>query len=80
VYLLGEACKQTLVDGNTYFVSVGFIFRSYYYRYSYIYVKDLLRTYIDENTDILTIEELNKVLEHAKNRKIPLLVNLTMQL
>lgn len=36
--------------------------------------------YIDENTDIITIEELNKVREHAKNRKIPVLVNLTMQL
>jgi hypothetical protein len=30
--------------------------------------------------DIIRIEELNKVLEHAKSRKIPVPVNLTMQL
>jgi len=34
--------------------------------------------YVGGNTDKVTIEELSKVLEHAKNRNFPLLVNLTM--
>jgi hypothetical protein len=32
----------------------------------------------DENTDIITVEEFNKVLEHANNRKSPRLGNLPM--
>jgi geranylgeranyl pyrophosphate synthase len=36
--------------------------------------------YINGNTDITTTEKLNKLLEHAKNRKSPVLDNLTMQL